>query len=177
LLAVPNWSTWTGRRDYALFAFAAQTGLRVSELISLQCSDIHLGTVAHVSCLAKGRKRRITPLTSTMVAVLRVWLAERGCRPTDPLFVSKTVKALNRDALEYRLAKCVELVSRTCPSLGQKSITMHVMRHCLASQTSAPGREPNPGRCTQHHPADFQSTPPTIRTSRSQELPSTFNAS
>jgi len=35
-------------------------------------------------------KRRITPLTSTMVAVLRVWLAERGCRPIDPLFASKT---------------------------------------------------------------------------------------
>ena len=132
LLAVPDRSTWTGRRDYALFGLAAQTGLRVSELISLQCSDIHLGTGAHVSCLGKGRKRRITPLTSTMVAVLRVWLAERGCRPTDPLFASKTGKALSRDALEHRLAKYVEIASRTCPSLGQKNITMHVMRHTAA---------------------------------------------
>ena len=61
LLAVPERSTWTGRRDYASFGLAAQTGLRVSELITLQCSDIHLGTGAHVSCLGKGRKRRITP--------------------------------------------------------------------------------------------------------------------
>jgi integrase/recombinase XerD len=123
LLAVPNRSKWTERRDYASLGLAAQTGLRVFELISLQCSDIHLGTGAHASCLGKGRKWRITPLRSTMVAVPRVWLEERGCRPTDPLFASKTGKAPSRDALEHRLAKYVEIASCTCPSLGQKSIT------------------------------------------------------
>src|SRR5580700_2409448 len=70
LLGVPARSTWTGRRDHAPLGLAAQTGLRVSELIGLRCSDIHLGTGAHVSCLGKGRKLRITPLTSGMVAVL-----------------------------------------------------------------------------------------------------------
>ena len=41
-----------------------QTGLRVSELIGLTCADVHLGAGAHVSCHGKGRKERITPLTS-----------------------------------------------------------------------------------------------------------------
>ena len=86
LLAAPDRSTWTGRRDTTLFGLAAQTGLRASELIGLSCADVHLGTGAHVSCNGKGRKQRITPLTSGIVAVLRVWLAERGGQPTDPLF-------------------------------------------------------------------------------------------
>jgi site-specific recombinase XerD len=132
LLATPIRSTPTGRRDRALFALAAQTGLRASELIGLRCADVHLGAGAHVSCLGKGRKLRITPLTSGMVAALRAWLAERAGQPTEPLFTTQTGKALSRDALEHRLAKYVEIAARTCPSVGQKKVTMHVLRHTAA---------------------------------------------
>jgi integrase/recombinase XerD len=48
LLAVPNPSTWMGRRDRTLLLVAVQTGLRVSELIGLNCQDVVLGTGAHV---------------------------------------------------------------------------------------------------------------------------------
>ena len=68
LLRAPNRSTWTGRRDHTLLTLAAQTGLRASELIGLRVSDVHLSTGAHVSCMGKGRKLRITPITSGMVA-------------------------------------------------------------------------------------------------------------
>jgi integrase/recombinase XerD len=77
LLAAPDRTTRTGRRDHALFGLAAQSGLRTSELIGLRCSDVHLGTGAHVSCLGKGRKQRITPLTTSMLAVMRAWLREK----------------------------------------------------------------------------------------------------
>ncbi len=132
LLAAPARSTSIGRRDSALLALAAQTGLRASELLGLHCADVYFGTGAHVSCLGKGRKRRITPLTSGMVAVLRVWLAERAGQPTEPLFTTQVGTALSRDALEHRLAKYVEIAARTCPSLGQKTVTMHVLRHTAA---------------------------------------------
>ena len=132
LLAAPAPSTSTGRRDRALLALAAQTGLRASELIGLQCADVHLGAGAHVSCLGKGRKLRITPLTSSMVGVLRVWLAERAGQPAEPLFTTQTGKALSRDALEHRLAKYAQIAARTCPSVRQKTVTMHVLRHTAA---------------------------------------------
>jgi integrase/recombinase XerD len=41
LLAAPDHHTWTGWRDRALLMLAVQTGLRISELIGLTCSDIH----------------------------------------------------------------------------------------------------------------------------------------
>jgi site-specific recombinase XerD len=132
LLAAPDPSTWTGRRDHALFALAAQTGLRVSELIALRCDDVHLGAGAHISCMGKGRKLRITPLTSSMTAVMRAWLAQRTNQPAEPLFTTQTGKALSRDALEHRLAKYVEIANRACPSLAQKNVTMHVLRHSAA---------------------------------------------
>ena len=132
LLAAPASSTSTGRRDRALLALAAQTGLRASELIGLRCADVHLGAGAHVSCLGKGRKLRITPLTSSMVGVLRAWLAERAGQPAEPLFTTQIGKALSRDALEHRLAKYVEIAARTRPSVRQKTVTMHVLRHTAA---------------------------------------------
>jgi site-specific recombinase XerD len=132
LLAAPARSTWTGRRDHALLGLAAQTGLRASELIGLRRADVHLGAGAHVSCLGKGRKQRITPLTSGIAAAMRVWLAERAGQTAEPVFPTQTGKVLSRDALEHRLAKYVEIAAHTCPSGGQKTVTMHVLRHTAA---------------------------------------------
>lgn len=132
LLDAPGRSTWTGRRDRAMLMLAAQTGLRASELTGLRCADVQLGSGAHVSCLGKGRKQRITPLTSGTVAVLRVWVAERGGEGQEPLFPARSGGRLSRDALERRLAKHVAAAALACPSLGEKRVTAHVLRHTAA---------------------------------------------
>jgi len=132
LLAAPDRTSWTGRRDHAFILLAVQTGLRVSELIGLRCADVHLGTGAHVSCRGKGRKERITPLTGGTVAVLRVWLAERAGGPDEPLFPTSTGTQLSRDAVERRLAKHTTDAAASCPSLHHKRVTAHVLRHTAA---------------------------------------------
>ncbi len=81
LLAACDASTWTGRRDHAMFLLAAQSGLRVSELVGLDNADLVLGKGAHVHCLGKGRKERRTPLLAGTLSVLRAWAAERGGAP------------------------------------------------------------------------------------------------
>ena len=132
LLGAADRTTWTGRRDHALLLLAVQTGLRVSELIGLRCADVHLGTGAHVSCRGKGRKERITPLTRSTVAVLRVWLAERASDATDPLFPTTIGTPLSRDAIERRIAKYAVAATAACPSLRAKRISPHVLRHTAA---------------------------------------------
>jgi site-specific recombinase XerD len=134
LLAAPDRSTWTGRRDHALLLTAIQTGLRASELTGLNCGDIHLTTGAHLSCQGKGRKHRITPLTTITVAVLRVWLAERAAHADNPLFPTSQGRRLSRDALERRLAKYASTAAPSCPSLRQKKVTLHTLRHTSAMQ-------------------------------------------
>jgi len=60
---------------------AIQTGLRVSELTGLNCSDVTLGTGAAVRCEGKGRKQRAVPLASPVETLIRAWLAERAGGP------------------------------------------------------------------------------------------------
>jgi site-specific recombinase XerD len=132
LLAAPDRGTWTGRRDHALLMLACQTGLRASELTHLRISDLHLGSGAHVSCLGKGRKQRITPLTTAATSVLHAWLAERDGLPDDPLFSTRRGTALSRDALERRVAKHAATAALSCPTLREKKISPHVMRHSAA---------------------------------------------
>jgi site-specific recombinase XerC len=84
LLAVVNPSTWIGHRDRTLLLVAAQTGLRVSELVRLNCQHVVLGTGAHVRCLGKGRKERCTPLRPEAARMLDAWLRQRQGRPEDP---------------------------------------------------------------------------------------------
>jgi site-specific recombinase XerD len=139
LLDAPNQATWIGRRDHALILLAAQTGLRASELIGLTCGDLRLGTGAHVSCLGKGRKQRITPLTKQTVAVLRVWLRETTDQPGSPLFPSRDGGTLTRDALERRLAQHVKTAQQACVSLRSERVTMHTMRHTAAMNLLAAG--------------------------------------
>jgi integrase/recombinase XerD len=132
LLDAPDRTTWTGRRDHALLLVAIQTGLRASELTGLNCGDVQLGTGAHLSCHGKGRKDRITPLIVVSVAVLRTWLRERAGRPDDPLFPTIRGGRLSRDGLERRLSKHIGIAAERSPSLLEKKITPHALRHTAA---------------------------------------------
>lgn len=132
LLESPDRTTWAGRRDHALLLCAAQTGLRVSELIALTNADMQLGTGPHLRTFGKGRKERVTPLTSHTVAVLKIWTRERGGLPADPLFPTRTGRPLTRDAIEHRLAKHLASAHARCPTLRSKRVSMHTLRHTAA---------------------------------------------
>jgi site-specific recombinase XerD len=134
LLATPDRTTWTGRRDQALLLLVIQTGLRASELTTLNVADVQLAGAAHVTCEGKGRKQRITPLTRTTSAVIRVWLAERGGNPDDPLFPTIRGRRLTRDALERRLAIHLAHAAQHQQSLRKKNVTLHTLRHTAAMQ-------------------------------------------
>jgi site-specific recombinase XerD len=132
LLAAPDRARWIGRRDHTLITLAIQTGLRVTELTSLCCRDVYLGTGAHVTTSGKGRKHRATPLTKQTVAVLRSWLQERDGQPEQPLFPTSRGRALSRDAIALLLTKHTTTASSKCPTLTAKTVSPHVLRHTAA---------------------------------------------
>jgi len=110
LLTAPDTSRWIGRRDRTLLLVAVQTGLRVSELTALCCGDVQLGHGAHVRCLGKGRQGQ----------------------PQDPLFPTSRGRPLTRDAVAWLLTKHATTARTSCPSIGAKTITPHVLRHSTA---------------------------------------------
>ena len=134
LLAAPDQRTWFGRRDHALLLVAVQTGLRLSELTGLQRPDVSLGTGAYVRCVGKGRKERCTPLTKMTAAVLKAWLQEPTRHNAQALFPSASGGRLSPDSVSDLLAKHVAHAGHTYPSLRQKHVTPHVLRHTLAME-------------------------------------------
>lgn len=132
LLAACDPTTWTGRRDQTLLVLAIQSGLRISELAGLTCTDVVVSAGAHVHCIGKGRKERRTPLVRHTVQVLRSWLAERKGSALEPLFPTVTGQRLSRDAIEHRLAHYVAKASQSCPSIRRKQVTAHTLRHTAA---------------------------------------------
>jgi integrase/recombinase XerD len=132
LIAAPDTSTWTGRRDRALLVMAVQTGLRISELAALTTADVHTGTGAHVTCIGKGRRHRATPLTTATLTVLTPYLTERTTRAGTALFPGPGGGQLSRDALEHRLANHLTTAAKGCASLRNKHVTMHTLRHTAA---------------------------------------------
>jgi len=141
LLTACDQTTWTGRRDHAMFVLAIQAGLRISELASLTRQDVNLGAGANVHTVGKGRKERRTPLVPATRTVLAAWLAERPAAPGDPLFPTITGAHLSRDAIERRLAHHLALATGTCPSLRPKRVTMHTLRHTAAMRLLLAGND------------------------------------
>lgn len=132
LLAAPNRSSWTGRRDHALLVAAVQTGLRASELVGMRRVDVELGHGAHVRVDGKGRKERVTPLTSQTVAVLQAWLDERGGAPESAVFPGPSGNKLGRDAIRKLVVKHACMAADGCQSLAGKQIGVHTLRHSCA---------------------------------------------
>jgi site-specific recombinase XerD len=129
LLAAPDRSTRIGRRDHALLLVAIQTGLRVSELIALQRSDLELAAGGYLRCTGKGRKERCTPLTPQTRAVLRAWLSERAGGPDEPVFPGPRGAPLSRDAVRRLIVKHAATAAQACPSIATKRVSPHITRH------------------------------------------------
>ncbi len=178
LLDAPDLARWEGRRDRALMLLTVQTGLRVSELIGLNCGDILLGTGGHVRCEGKGRKHRAVPLTSAVEAVLRVWVSERAGGPHDPLFPTRTGRRLSRDAIELRVSTHAATAAERCPSLLTKRVHPHVLRHTTAMSLLQAGVDTSVIALWLGH-ADIRSTQPYLHadlTTKEQALARTTPA-
>jgi len=132
LLAAPDLRTWFGRPDHAFLLLAAQTGLRLSEMTGLTRDDVTFGTGAHVHVIGKGRKERCVPLAKPTVAVLKTWLREPPRGDGQILFPNARGTRLSPDGVHYLLVRQVKAAARLCPSLKDKRVTVHVLRHTMA---------------------------------------------
>jgi len=134
LLGAPDLAMPLGRRDHALMLLALQTGLRLSELISLSKEDLSLQTGAHVRVIGKGRKERCTPLAKRTIKVLKAWFKEPWYGKNGRLFTNAHGATLSADGVQYIIAKHAKAARMTCPSLTRKRVTPHVLRHTAAME-------------------------------------------
>ena len=130
LLAQPDVSTPRGLRDKALLSVLYATGLRVSELIGLKLSDMHLQD-GYLTCVGKGSKERIVPVGQEAAGWVRQYL-ERG-RPSlvkrnSPwLFVNARGGPLSRVGF-WKLLKAYGVAAGI-----RGDLSPHVLRHSFAT--------------------------------------------
>ncbi len=134
LLASPDLTSWSGRRDHALLLLAAQTGLRLSELTALVKEDVIVHGGAHVRVVGKGRKERCTPLTKQTAVVMRAWLKEPVRGQNGLVFTNAHGGKLSADGVQYIVTKHTHAANLSCSSLSKKRVTPHVLRHTAAME-------------------------------------------
>ncbi len=130
LLAAPTkFSTPKGFRDRAMLALLSASGMRVSELTSLDVDDVNLeGKTIH--CAGRGAKRRVIPIQGSAVDALAHYL-QRG-RPAlvhddeRALFVNPHGERLTRQGLWLIIKEYVKEAGITTP------VTPHTLRHSFA---------------------------------------------
>ncbi|MCL6611022.1 MAG: tyrosine-type recombinase/integrase, partial [Peptococcaceae bacterium] len=79
LLAQPSISTPAGLRDKAMLEMLYATGIRVSELVSLDRGSINLEE-GYIRCLGKGAKERIVPMGQVAVRFAEAYLLRARAR-------------------------------------------------------------------------------------------------
>jgi integrase/recombinase XerD len=135
LLDAPDPSSRSGIRDRAMLHLAYTGGLRVSELVGLRVDDLMLHPQAKIRVMGKGRRERVLPLWKETATTLRDWLKVRGESTSVALFLNARGDAMTRSGFEYILEEHVRAASAKQPSLAQKRVSPHSLRHSCAMHT------------------------------------------
>jgi len=131
LLSSPNVVSLTGLRDRAMFELMYATGLRVSELLSLEVDDVNL-SAGYVRCLGKGRKERIVPVGKTASFWVERYIGRSRQKlikgtVNRTLFVNAKGRKMTRQGFWKLLNKHIEHAGIT------KEVTPHTLRHSFAT--------------------------------------------
>lgn len=133
LLAVPDRRRAHGRRDYALLLFLYNTGARATEAAEVTVADLNLGTGPSARFDGKGRKIRTCPLWPHTTKVLRDLLGTRIDGPRrSPVFLNVRGQPSTRYGVHALVARIVDKAAETVPSLRDKRVSPHTIRHTTA---------------------------------------------
>lgn len=135
ILAQPDTSISSGRRDLVLLSTLYDTGARVQELIDLSVRDVRFDPPAIISLTGKGRKTRQVPLTTNTVSLLKQYIKEVfgdiGGTADRPLFHNRMHSRLTRAGIAYILKKYVKQ-AREKSEIVPTNVSPHQMRHTKA---------------------------------------------
>jgi integrase/recombinase XerD len=131
LLETPASNDPFSQRDKAMLELLYATGIRVSELVQLNLSDIHLN-MGFIQCMGKGNKERIIPLGKMAQAAVERYLQNgrtlmlKG-KKTEALFLNHHGNRLSRQGF-WKILKQLAKKAKI-----EKDLTPHTLRHSFAT--------------------------------------------
>src|SRR5438046_3083811 len=129
LLGAPNRQTPQGRRDYALLLFLYNSGARADEAAQLVIRDVHSAAL-FVRIIGKGNKERQCPLWRATVEVLSTLIANRS--PEQRAFLNRSAHPITRFGIYAMVERYAERAREKMPSLANKRVSPHTIRHSTA---------------------------------------------
>ena len=132
ILDAPDTATAAGLRDRAMLHVCYAAALRVSELTTLTLDSLSGPRLESIRVMGKGRRERELPLWKVTKSALAEWLDVRPAVNNRYLFLNARGRAMSPDGFAYILKKHVATAARTRPSLKDKRVTPHVIRHSTA---------------------------------------------
>jgi site-specific recombinase XerD len=124
--------SYLGIRDYCIYAFMYNLGLRVGEVYNLDVSDIDLEN-REIIVTGKGKKQRTLHITDEMAGIITDWLSVRNCflnsEEIDSLFISKKGNPIAVRTMEDNFKKIVAAANLNV----RFNVTPHTLRHSFAS--------------------------------------------
>ncbi len=139
LMEAPQGDGPAATRDRAILELAYGGGLRVSEVVGLDLSDLDLGQ-GTARVVGKGSKTRIVPIGRHAIAALQSWLAKRpemngkGSGHPTAVFRNKNGGRLSARAVQ-------RLVERCRPACAEAGATPHWLRHACATHMLGSGAD------------------------------------
>lgn len=140
LLSAPDRSTAQGRREHALLLFLYNSGARASEAAQLTIGDLDWHSRSS-RILGKGKKLRTCPLWPVTLKTLRPLTAGRDL--AERVFLNRLSQPLTRSGIHAIVKRCAEKARPTVPSLVNKSVGPHTIRHSTASHLLRAGVDLN----------------------------------
>jgi site-specific recombinase XerD len=135
ILAQPDRSKASGRRDLTMLSALYDSGARVQELVDLKVSDVRLDHPPILTLTGKGRKTRQVPIMSNMESLLRQYMTEthllQNGMQDRPLFVNRQRSKLTTEGVKFILNKYASR-ARAASSIIPDNVTTHVLRHTKA---------------------------------------------
>jgi site-specific recombinase XerD len=126
LTACPD--TFEGRRNRALIALLADSGLRISEALRLRIEDVNFATRTLSVKGGKGQKDRVGFFGAETAQHLRSWLSKRrDAHPEDYLYLDRKGRSLTRSHAVHILHRLS--VKASLP----RKIGPHALRHYAAT--------------------------------------------
>jgi integrase/recombinase XerD len=124
-------SKWEGHRNRAIIEVLFSCGLRVSELVNLQLSQLYIEE-EFVRILGKGSKERLVPISKRAIQELGYWFDDRNHMTIKPgeedyVFLNRYGKHLTRTMILIMIKRQAEAAGIT------KTISPHTLRHSFAT--------------------------------------------
>lgn len=130
LSAASTGYTPEAKRDQSMLELLYASGMRVSELVSLNLDDVDLDK-SFVRCLGKGSKERVIPIHPKAVGIVKEYLEE--ARPLMATKKSNAALFLNRRGERLTRQGFWLILKGYAKHAGIEKITPHTLRHSFAT--------------------------------------------